>query len=68
MTGEIEVKNNQVRSMHPQKFAMWLFLVSVIMIFVSISSAYIVKKSVGEWVYVDFPPLFKYTTFRDHLE
>ncbi|MEP0987235.1 cytochrome c oxidase subunit 3 [Ekhidna sp.] len=63
MTGEIEVKNNQVRSMHPQKFAMWLFLVSVIMIFVSLSSAYIVKKSIGEWVYVDFPPLFKYTTF-----
>ncbi|SNS78716.1 cytochrome c oxidase subunit 3 [Ekhidna lutea] len=62
MTGEMEVKNNQVRSMHPQKFAMWLFLVSVVMIFISLSSAYIVKKSVGNWVYIDFPSLFQYTT------
>ncbi|MEQ6168941.1 cytochrome c oxidase subunit 3 [Ekhidna sp. MALMAid0563] len=60
MTGEIEA--GKVRSMHPQKFAMWLFLVSVIMIFISLSSAYIVKKSVGEWIYIDFPPLFKWTT------
>ena len=62
MTGEVEMKNNQVSSMHPQKFAMWLFLVSVIMIFVSLSSAYIVKKGVGEWVYIDFPSLFQWTT------
>ncbi|MEO9872997.1 cytochrome c oxidase subunit 3 [Ekhidna sp.] len=60
MTGELEA--NKVRSMHPKKFAMWLFLVSVVMVFVSLSSAYIVKKSVGDWVYIDFPPLFKFTT------
>ncbi len=60
MTGEIEAGN--VRSMHPQKFAMWLFLVSVIMVFISLSSAYIVKKSVGDWIYIDFPPLFQVTT------
>ncbi len=53
---------NKVRSMHPQKFAMWLFLVSVVMIFISLSSAYIVKKSVGDWLYIDFPPLFQATT------
>lgn len=61
MTGEMQA-GNKVRSMHPQKFAMWLFLVSVIMIFISLSSAYIVKKSIGDWIYIDFPPLFKYTT------
>ncbi len=61
MTGEVEV-TNKVRSMHPQKFAMWLFLVSVVMVFISLSSAYIVKKSVGDWVYISFPPLFKTTT------
>jgi len=61
MTGDVEVRSN-VRSMHPQKFAMWLFLVSVVMIFISLSSAYIVKKSIGEWVYIDFPSLFKVTT------
>ena len=62
MTGDVQVGNSKVRSMHPQKFAMWLFLVSVVMIFISLSSAYIVKKSVGDWVYVDFPPLFQWTT------
>ncbi len=61
MTSEITINRN-TRSINPQKFAMWLFLVSVTMIFVSLSSAYIVKKSFGEWVYVDFPDLFKYTT------
>lgn len=60
MTGEIEA--GKVRSMHPQKFAMWLFLVSVVMVFVSLSSAYIVKMSVGDWVYIEFPSLFKVTT------
>ena len=48
--------------MHPQKFAMWLFLVSVVMIFISLSSAYIVKKGIGDWEYIQFPPLFKVTT------
>lgn len=60
MTGEMQA--NKVRSMHPQKFAMWLFLVSVVMIFISLSSAYIVKKSVGDWLYIDFPSLFQVTT------
>ena len=61
MTGEVQA-GNKVRSMHPQKFAMWLFLVSVIMIFISLSSAYIVKKSIGDWVYIEFPSLFQFTT------
>lgn len=61
MTGEIEM-TRKVRSMHPQKFAMWLFLVTVVMVFISLSSAYIVKKSVGEWEYISFPPLFQVTS------
>lgn len=61
MTGDIEAPR-KIRSMHPQKFAMWLFLVSVIMIFISLSSAYVVKKSIGDWEYINFPPLFKVTT------
>jgi cytochrome c oxidase subunit 3 len=60
---ELAISNNKkIRSMHPQKFGMWLFLVSVTMIFISLSSAYIVKKAVSEWVYIDFPSLFQITT------
>ena len=61
MTGGVTMRQG-IRSMHPQKFAMWLFLISVIMIFISLSSAYVVKKSFGDWVYVDFPEIFKITT------
>lgn len=63
MTGDLAVEEpKKVRSMHPQKFAMWLFLVTVVMIFISLSSAYIVKKAVGNWEYIDFPVLFQITT------
>lgn len=54
--------SEKVRSMHPQKFGMWLFLVTVIMIFISLSSAYIVKKGAGNWEYIQLPDLFRITT------
>ena len=60
MTGEIALK--KTRSMNPQKFGLWLFLISVVMIFISLSSAYIVKKSVGQWEYINFPTLFQWTS------
>lgn len=53
----------KVKSMHPQKFAMWLFIISVVMIFASLTSAYIVKKAEGDWLLVQFPELFKVTSF-----
>ena len=62
MTGEVAMKKGGIRSMHPQKFGLWLFLISVVMIFVSLSSAYVVKKSVGDWIYIDFPEMFKLTS------
>ncbi len=48
--------------MHPKKFAMWLFIISVTMIFASLTSAYIVKKSEGNWALIDFPSLFNVTS------
>ena len=52
----------QVRSMNPKKFGLWLFLISVVMIFISLTSAYIVKKAEGDWLLVDFPAMFKITS------
>ena len=54
--------SENVRAMHPQKFGMWLFMVTVIMIFISLSSAYIVKKGAGNWEYIELPGLFRMTT------
>jgi cytochrome c oxidase subunit III len=48
-------------SMHPKKFAMWIFIASVVMIFASLTSAYIVRQAEGNWLYFDLPNLF-YTT------
>ena len=45
-------------SMHPKKFALWLFIGSVMMIFASLTSAYIVRQSEGNWMIFDLPSLF----------
>jgi cytochrome c oxidase subunit 3 len=50
------------RRMHPQKFALWMFIVSVVMIFASLTSAYIVRMSEGDWVYFELPTIFYYST------
>lgn len=49
-------------SMHPKKFALWLFLVTVFMIFAALSSAYIVRQADGNWLSFDLPNLFFMTT------
>ncbi|MCV9387661.1 cytochrome c oxidase subunit 3 [Reichenbachiella sp. ABR2-5] len=48
--------------MHPQKFAMWLFMVSVVMLFAAFTSAYVVKQSSGVWLDFDLPFMFDITT------
>jgi cytochrome c oxidase subunit 3 len=49
-------------SMHPKKFAMWLFIVSVVMIFAGLTSAFIVRQSEGNWLDYDLPNIFWFTT------
>ena len=62
-TSELPIQpSERVRSMHPQKFGMWLFIITVVMIFISLSSAYIVKKGAGNWQYIELPSLFQVTT------
>lgn len=48
--------------MNPKKFSMWLFLLSVVMIFASLTSGYIVRKSEGNWTEFELPPIFWLTT------
>lgn len=49
-------------SMHPKKFAMWLFMATVLMLFASLTSAYIVREAEGNWLFFELPSLFYYTT------
>lgn len=52
----------RVKSMHPKKFAMWLFIISVTMMFASMTSAYVVKKAEGDWLLFEFPSMFNVTS------
>jgi len=45
-------------AMHPKKFGMWLFMASVMMLFMSLTSAYIVRHAEGNWVFFELPSLF----------
>jgi len=49
-------------SMHPKKFALWLFIVSVVMIFASLTSAYIVREAEGNWLLFEMPQIIYYNT------
>lgn len=48
--------------MNPKKFSMWLFMITVVMIFASLTSGYIVRKAEGNWVDFELPPIFWVTT------
>ncbi len=45
-------------SMHPKKFALWLFIVSVIMLFGAWTSAYLVKRADAGWAEIILPERF----------
>jgi cytochrome c oxidase subunit 3 len=49
-------------AMHPKKFALWLFIVTVVMIFASLTSAYIVRQLEGNWLEFDLPEIFWYNS------
>jgi cytochrome c oxidase subunit 3 len=44
--------------MNAKKFALWLFCVSVVMIFGALTSAYIVRQAEGNWLIFELPQLF----------
>jgi cytochrome c oxidase subunit III len=51
-----------ILSMHPKKFAMWLGIVSIIMIFASLTSAHLVRRAEGNWLQFELPPLLLIST------
>jgi len=43
---------------HPHKFALWVAIGSIIMMFVSITSAYVVRRASGNWYEFKLPDIF----------
>ncbi len=54
--GEPEIKNKALRAL------LWLGIVSIIMLFAGLTSAYIVRQGEGKWVEFNLPQLFKIST------
>lgn len=55
MAAELQIENSlpdnvQSPRMHPQQFAMWLAIATMVMLFAGLTSAYIVRKGAGNWV------------------
>ena len=46
----------------PVKFVLWLFILSSIMAFAGLTSAYIVRQAEGNWKIFELPSMFYYTT------
>ncbi len=46
------------RMINPAKFILWLFMVTIVMLFAAMTSAYIVKQGEGGWLQFDLPEIF----------
>lgn len=52
-----------IYTVNPAKLIVWLFIVSIIMFFAAFTSAYLVRRSEGNWVEFDIPMIFYISTF-----
>jgi cytochrome c oxidase subunit 3 len=59
---KLEREPQETLAMDPKKFILWLFLVSIIMLFASQSSAYLVRRAEGNWLEFEMPQIFWYST------
>ena len=61
-TEKMTLEPAETRSINPKVFTMWLFIVSILMLFAAFTSAYLVRKAEGNWVEFKLPDLFSYST------
>lgn len=54
--------NQQRKRIHPHKFALYLAIGSIVMMFAGLTSAYIVRQAQGNWVYFRLPVVFWIST------
>jgi cytochrome c oxidase subunit 3 len=63
-TSEFKIVERPARvlGMNPKRFILWLFIVTIVMMFASLTSAYIVRKAEGDWLEFELPSVFWYTS------
>ncbi|MEL7163765.1 MAG: hypothetical protein AAFN92_23605, partial [Bacteroidota bacterium] len=65
---ETSVTNSEMRAhtrrnkIHPQKLALWVAIVSLVMMFTALTSAYIVRRAAGNWLEFSIPSIFYVNT------
>jgi len=52
----------QRRKIHPHKFALWIAMASIAMMFAGLTSAYLVRQAQGNWRYYELPLVFWFST------
>ena len=58
----IDVLSDQKRKIHPHKFTLWVAIGSILMMFAGLTSAFIVKRSQANWIMLNIPLIFWYST------
>lgn len=56
---EVATRRNRI---HPKKLALWVALVSLVMMFTALTSAYVVRRAAGNWLEFSIPTLFYINT------
>ena len=56
------IATNEPQRIHPHRFIMWIAIGSIVMMFAGMTSAYIVKKNQGNWLVIELPVMFWYST------
>ncbi|MEM6770052.1 MAG: heme-copper oxidase subunit III [Bacteroidota bacterium] len=56
---EVATRRNKI---HPKKLALWVALVSLVMMFTALTSAYVVRRAAGNWLEFSIPTLFYINT------
>jgi len=59
MVATVMEQNNRI---HPHKFALWIGIGSIVMMFAGLTSAYIIKRNQANWISFDIPPAFFWST------
>ncbi|WP_242922318.1 cytochrome c oxidase subunit 3 [Pontibacter liquoris] len=62
MVAKINEERDNAAGVHPLKFALWLIIVSIIMMFAAFTSAYIVRRAEGNWLEIDLPSILLINT------
>ena len=56
---QVATRRNKI---HPKKLALWVALVSLIMMFTALTSAYVVRRAAGNWLEFSIPSIFYVNT------